>query len=86
MMLGSKIHIRMIPSHKPKPIDACGYQLKDLDEFRLMMRRMKDLNQVLFGGLPTISSFSVLFAPLYPKMGDKGACNSYCIDLMVPVA
>ena len=43
---------------------------------------MKDLNQVSIWRSPYYIIYQCIICTIYPKMGDKGSCNSYCIDLM----
>lgn len=43
---------------------------------------MKDLNQVSIWRSPYYIIYQCIIRIIYPKMGDKGSCNSYCIDLM----
>ncbi|KAM3353000.1 hypothetical protein ACQJBY_024275 [Aegilops geniculata] len=78
--IGFKIH-KDDPNHKPKAVEACGYLLKELDDLA-EEEKMKDLNQVSIWRSPYYIIYQCVIRTIYPKMGDKGSCSSYCIDLM----
>ena len=78
--IGFKIH-KDDPNHKPKAVEACGYLLKELDELT-EEEKMKNLNQVSIWISPYYIIYQCVICTIYPKMGDKGSCGSYCIDLM----
>ena len=78
--VGFKIH-KDDPNHRPKPVDKCGFLLKDLADIP-EEDRLRDVNQVAIWRSPYFIIFQCVIRTIYPKMGDKGSCNSYCIDLM----
>ena len=77
---GTKIH-KSDPNHAPKPIEACGFLLKPLRELDAD-EQMKDLNQVSIWRSPFFIIFQCLIRTIYPKMGDKGSCSGYYVDIM----
>lgn len=77
---GFKIH-KSDPSHAPRDIEASGYLLKRLDEIH-EEEKGKDLNQVSIWRSPFFIVFQCVIRTIYPKMGDRGTCSGYCIDIM----
>ena len=78
--IGFKVH-KDDTNHKPKVVEACGYLLKELDD-HTKEEKMKDLNQVSILRSPYYIIYQCIIRTIYPKMGDKGSCSSYCIDIM----
>ena len=69
------------PNHAPKNIEACGYLLKPITELD-EVEKGKDLNLVSIWRSPFFIIYQCVIRTVDPKMGDKGSCNGYCIDLM----
>ena len=77
---GFKIH-QDDAKHKPKGVEACAYILKGIDELT-EEEKLKDLNQVSIWRSPYYIIYQCVIRTIYPKMGDKGSCNNYWINLM----
>lgn len=69
------------PDHASKNIKAYGYFLKPISEHD-EVEKGKYLNQVSIWRSPFFIIYQCVIRTIYSKMGDKGSCNGYCIDLM----
>ena len=77
---GFKIH-NDDPEHRPKGTDACADLIKPIAELT-DEEKHKGFNQVSIWRAPFFIIYQCVIRTIYPKMGDKGSCSSYCIDLM----
>ena len=77
---GFKIH-KDDPNHRPKGIEVCADLLKPIEDVT-NEEKQKGLNQVSIWRSPFYIIYQCVIRTIYPKMGDKGSCNGYCIDLM----
>ena len=77
---GFKIH-KDDPNHKPKGIAVCADLLRPISSLS-STEKQKGLNQVSIWRFPFNIIYQCVIRTIYPKMGDKGSCSSYCIDLM----
>ena len=77
---GFKIH-NDDPEHRPKGTDACADLIKPIADLT-DEEKHKGFNQVSIWRAPFFIIYQCVIRTIYPKMGDKGSCSSYCIDLM----
>ena len=77
---GFKIH-NDDPEHRPKGTDSCADLIKPIPQLT-DDEKHKGFNQVSIWRAPFFIIYQCVIRTIYPKMGDKGSCSSYCIDLM----